>query len=470
MNNTHTAALLDLLEKPELAALGRFLKPAAKEIPHRLFLQLREPAQRAVQSPKDVFAKVFSGKAFNRKTWNKALSEMNGCIRDFLAVQQLLSDAQLRMKADVSAFFGRTNTQAFKRAVKVALRKLSGTSVRETAESWQLRFWTLKHFASYPLTDHIKGADKLLDGLDESIDFYYFISKLQLACNRASSAQVLPLQNDPAVVGQLLAHTEHLDQSGKSALLTLYRALLHLLAAPEAQFEPFFALLQQHGPRLGRSELEPIVRFALNNCIQRYRAVEAEAFEQYRRVFGWADKQNPWTILSKAEDFFLNDGIMFAKSQDAAGFKDFLDKGKKALPGKRRSKAVALLEAYGHFYQGEFREATILLNRLDSRHPRLSLRFHSLKVRNTYEEWRREQVELDELERALRSFKDFLQRNGSLFAKPLRQSYRSLIWFIQKMMRHGEKRALSKKRLQTELGKRQPAASDWIAVKINELP
>src|SRR5690606_38087278 len=104
-------------------------------------------------------------------------------------------------------------------------------------------------------------------------------------------------------------------------------------------------------------------------------------------------------------------------------------------------------------------------NHLDSRHPRYSLRFHTLNVRNTYEEWRREQVDLDDLERALRSFRDFLQGNA-IFSQSKRQSYRNLIWFIQKMAQHGKKRSLSKELLQAELAKRQVAAPDWVAAKI----
>lgn len=473
MDNTHTAALLSLLNKSELTALGKFLKSpffTAKKHLALLFAELREAEHWVLQSPQDVFPRLFDGEAFDGHKWNKALSDLNGCIRDFLAIQQFQSDAHLRAKAEVNAFLGRDNAQAFKRAVKAALRYSNDDGTLETADGWQLRFWTLKQSASYALADRMKSVGQLLDDMDESVDLYYFISKLQLACIRASSTQVLNIKSNQADYQQLLEQTEQLDQLGKSALLSLYRALLRLLTAPNTQFEPFFALLQHQGPRLGRGELEPVVRLVLNRCIQRYRAGDLKAFDQYRRMFDWTDKQNSWTALSKGEDFFLNDGVMFAKSQDKEGFNEFLEKGKKTLPGKRRNKTVVLLEAYGHFYSGEFREAAILLNRLDSRHPRFSMRFHSLKARNTYEEWRCSQAAKEELVNALRSFEEFLRRNGSLFATPLRQSYRSLIWFIQKLMRYGEKRALSKKQLQAELQKRQPVAGDWVAAKIDELP
>lgn len=472
MDNTHTAALLSLLDKSELTALGKFLKSpfftAKKHLP-LLFAELREAGQWTIQSPKDVFPKLFDGEAFDDHKWNKALSDLNSCICDFLAVRQFIAEPQLRAQADVSIFFKRHNKRAFKHAVDTALGNKTKKAKPETAEGWHLRFWTLKYAASYILTDRTKSAGQLLNNMGESIDLYYFISKLQLACNHASSAQVLNLKSDQAAYQQLLEQTEGLEQSGKSAMLILYRALLRLLTTPEPQFEPFFALLQHQGPRLERGELESVVRLALNFCIHRYHAGKAEAFEQYRQVFNWADGQQTWTVSATAEDCFLNDGVMFAKSRDVEGFEAFLEKGKNALPKRQRKRTVLLLRAHWHFYQAEFSAATLLLNQWDSRHPRHSLRFHTLKVCNTYEEWRREQVESNDLERALRSFKEFLQHTD-LFSKYKRQSYRNLIWFIQKMAQHGQKRGLSKEQLQAELEKRQLAAPDWVAAKIGELP
>ncbi|HRI61790.1 MAG TPA: hypothetical protein PK228_18760, partial [Saprospiraceae bacterium] len=132
MDKTHTTALLDLLEKPELAALERFLKPPVKEIAHRLFLELHEPEKRAAKSPQDVFAKVFNGEPFDGHKWNKALSDLNGCIRDFLAVQQLRIDPLLRAQADVSAFFKRTDERFFERTVVNTLKNLPGNDAGET--------------------------------------------------------------------------------------------------------------------------------------------------------------------------------------------------------------------------------------------------------------------------------------------------------------------------------------------------
>jgi len=472
MNHTHTIALLGLFGKSELTSLWKFLNSpffTAKKYLPDLFLELRDPKNWQGQSPQDIFARVFAPEPFDEHKWNKALSDLNICIREFLAVQQLFADPHLRLRADMKAFFERPDERFFQQAAKPALRNLSANGTQEITDDWQLRFQAQKLTASYPLADRMRGTGDLLQDLDDSIDHYYFISKLQLACNRASSAHVLQLEADQEKFRKLLVQTEALAAAGKSALLSIYHPLLYLLAIPGAAFDPFFALLEDLGARLERSELESVVRFALNYCIQRYTAGETAAFDWYLRVFGWAERRKVWLKAANVADFFLNDGVMFAKSKDAEGFESFLEKCRAVLPAGRKNIVVTLLRAYWHFYQAEFQVASVLLQQLNSRHPHYSLRFHSLKVRNTYEEWRRQKVTLDELERALRSFNDFLKRDR-LFSKPKRQSYQDLIWFVRKMAHAPKTSSETKSQLRAELKKRQPAARDWVALKIDELP
>lgn len=471
MDKNHTNSLLKLLSKPEMTLLGKFLQSpffTAKKFLYPLFSELRATDLQPAKSAGAAFTRVFPREPFDRHKWNKALSDLNACIEEFLIVRQVSDDPHLRIQAEVNALFGRHDAGLFQRKVSAILKNLTGKSVRETADSWQLRFWTLKRAASNPLADRTKASGEQLDDLENSLDLYYFISKLQLACNRASQAQVLQLKNDQEVFRQLLEHTKRLDPSGQSALLILYRALLHLLTVPDAPFGQFFALLQTEGPRLERGELESVVLFAFNYCIRCHRQGQAGAFGRYRQVFDWADTQAIWTATA-AEDLFLNTGVMFAKSQDSEGFEAFLKKGKSTLPAERHQDAVALLQAYRHFYQSDFDSAALALATVKTRHPRYTLLFHSLKVRNVYEQWLLEPADPGELEQALNSFEDFLQRKD-LFAESLQQSYRLMIWFVRKMMQNGKKRALSKVQLKEELKKKQPAARDWLSARIDGLP
>lgn len=415
-----------------------------------------------------MFGQVFPEKPFERHIWNKALSDLNGCIADFLVVRQALTDPFVRLQANVNAYFTRTDKGLFKSAMRTAKDALNAFE-GETVESWHLRFWLLKRELSYPYTDRMRNPERAYSDLEQYLDHYYLISKLQLACNRAAGASFQRLKNDLPIYRQLLDQTQVFDPAGKSAMLRLYCELLLLLTVPDAQFKTFFSLVKKTGLKLERIELESVVRLTLNYCIRRNREGEPDAFTWYRQLFDWATKQQVWAETT-AEELFLNTGVMFAKSHDAAGFDTFLKKSKRMLRSERQEEAVALLQACWHFYQSEFDQAAKLLNtHVATRHPRFAWLFHSLQVRNCYEEFFRKQIDLSELERALSSFEGFLKRKVQ-FSDPMRQSYQTLVWFIRKMSQNGKKKSASKAKLFGALEQKQPAARDWLEAKIGELP
>lgn len=470
-SKNQTITLLDLLNDSELADLGKFLQSrfiTAKTFMYPLYLKVRKAMKLGTIRPKTIFTRIFPKKPFNNHKWLKALSDLNACIEEFLVVQEVRNNPGLRQQAAVNAYFRRNNETLFRRAIDAALKTLPGKSASESADGWQLRFRTMKLAYTYPLTNRMKAPDNLLEELDESIEYYYFISKLQLACNRVTHAQFRNVENGQAPFGQLLGQTEALDHAGKSPLLTLYRALLHLLISKDAPLDPFFTLLKKHRKNVERGELESVVRFAFNYCIRRYREGETRAFGWYQQLFAWADAQGMWSE-SVVEEIFLNNGLLIAKSGEEDNFVAFLEKGKRALPPERRDDAVALLYAFRHFHRAEFEKAARLLNgQVDTRHPRYALLYHSLKVRNTYEELLLKNAGPDELERAIKSFKDFLQRD--ILAESLRKNYFNLLWFIRKMKQYDPKHGLSKTQLMEELKEKQPAVREWVIEKIGRLP
>lgn len=482
MAKTRTNSLLNLLDEAEQKALGKALLspffPAKKFLPSLYEQQLRRGEQSTEETQESMFDAVFPEKAFgNGRTWTKALSDLNVRILRFLAIRQTLDDPLLYRQAELTALAGREDEDFFQQRVEAALTMLE--KAPESTDGWQLRFRVQQHATAYRLTNRIHEPETLLDELDKTLDCYHAICKLQLACNRASLAPLQKNQTDVEALRRLLDETEALDRSGQSALLSLYRAALRLLTDPAANLMRFARILHAHAPPVARAELQSILLLGFNYCIRRYRQGDVRALRWYRIGFYWADTHRIWTSPATHEAFFLNTAVLFAKIQDRKGFEDLLKYGAKAFPKQRRENAVSLLRAYWHNYAGEFHDAARLLPPgAQFRHPRYALLYHSLKVRNTYEEWLHQSRKVrntfkewqlaessDKLARALVNFEAFLNR-PNLFADSFCQSYRDLIWFIRQLA----KPKCSKKNLEKELKKRQPAMSDWVAAKIDGLP
>ena len=470
-SKNYTLSLLGLLEKPDLTALGKFLESpffTSKKFLYPLFFELRTGGNRAIERQENTFARVFLNKSFDGHKWLNALSDLNTCIEDFLVVREVLQNQELRIQASVSALFVRGDEKIFRRSVEASLKTLPGNDVPETMEGWQLRFWILKRSFAYPLNNRMLPQQKLLDDMDESLEIYYTISRLQLACNRASRAQMLSTPQTPGPFKHLLEQTERLDQSGKSALVTLYRALLNLFTEPDSSFVSFIALLQSQAPRLEHEELGHVVRYSFNYCIRRYREGDVVAMEWYRKVFEWANERN---ILSEAatEESFFNNGQVLAKGPDENAFNTFIEKSGGKLPAERRSDAIALMQASRYFHHAAFDKAEKLLSGLKVRHARYALVFHALQVRINYEQLIREKSNPEDLELSINRFEDYLQRRD-VYSLSFRKPYRTFIWFVRRMMQVGVKRNITKAYLLSNLSKKQPALKDWLAEKIDRLP
>ena len=483
MARIQTISLLNLLDKSEMTLLGKFLKSpffTAKKFLYPLFLELRKAMKKPEEelesgeesglavTPESIFVRVFPGEQFgDGHKWNKALSDLNAAIEQFLIVQHTLDDPGMRLRALVATLYTRNDETYFRRSADSLLNYLTDRACSETTEDWHLQFWTRKYAHSYPLSNQAKNPEDVLNDLEKKLDTYCFISKMQLACNRASAGYLLQTSIDSPQPFLEMNLPEPLENS---ALAALYRAMYHLLTLPKADFESFFGLLKEQGSRVEREELESLIVFTLNYCSRCHRNGDPDAFGWYRRVYDWGDMEQVWTGNVKIEDTFLNHGFMFARSKDTEGFNAFLEKGQAALPKDRREIAVQLLRAYQLFYLDRFDEtASQLIKVADNRQPRYTLYYHSLKVRNNYEIWLIDRDKFEELEQSLANFEGFLLRNN-YFSQSFRQAFRNQIWFIRKLMHYGEKRALSKDELLEALKQRPPAALDWITVKIGRLP
>ena len=482
MDNNRTLTLLGALSATELTALGKYLQSpffTQKKFLYPLFLELRESGPKALKPGRQMFFRVFDKERYMEieqdkdrrgRAWNHALSDLNACIEDFLAVSYGMADPDLYRRATIAAFHARENESLFQQAFANVLKTRPGDGVRkETTEAWHLRFWARKHAHTYPLANRFKSAPGALDDLDADIDTYYYISKLQIACNRVAAPQVFNRDYEPEPVRQVLARAAAADPLEKSALLTLYRVLLQLLLGDkQVGFETFFDTLKNRGPALDRQELEYLVRFGLSYCIGEYKDGSARALDDYCRLHVWSDELHVWTGVV-AEELLLNNGIMFAKSKNITLLDNFLKGVKQVLPEDRREAAVQLLLASRQFYKEDYIGAIGALETFVTRFERYRLQYYSLLIRCRYEWMVIEGGDSEALEQTLDNFNSFLDRHDE-FSGRLRQSNRELTWFVRQLVKVRFQRKPPKGELLSEIEKRQPALREWIADAIGRLP
>ncbi len=466
-----TISLLETLSKPELTRFGKYLKSpffSNKSHLYDLFQELREAGRNTAITPAARFVRVFPGERFDGHKWSKALSDLNTCIKDFLVVSHLQANQDLYGQALVSACSERVNEQGLQRAVGAVLRQIPGHDVPEEMDSWHLRFWSRKRALTHPLTNRIKLGSSTLDELEQDLDIYYYISKTQLMCNRVSGVKVLNWPDEQETSRQWLEIVRAVASEYPSPLLKVYCAVLGLLLDVGVGLPEFFSTLQRHAPQLHPDELRDTIRIAFNECIHRQRKGDQATFHWHLKIFRWSNEQGLWNA-PKAEELYLNIGVMLAKANLHAEFVELLGTGSESIPAGRRMQTNILLSAYWAFARGNYTEAQVQLQRVITRHPRYALLRHSVAVRNACMLFQQGELDPDVVEQALDNFSDFLRYQKTLFSKNLCQSYKNLIGFIRHLVQTDPRRKASKASLRQAISSRPPAARDWVEAVMDKL-
>lgn len=467
-----TISLLEVLSTPERTRFGKYLKSpffTNKSHLYPLFLELRDAEPSVAQNPTKCFSKVFLGELFDRHKWNKALSDLNACIEDFLAISHLQANQDLYHQALVSACAEHLNEPVLRRVVGAVLDQLpSSSEALEQVDRWHLRFWSRKQVLTHPATNRMKLGETALDALERDLDTYYFINKTQIICNRVSGIRFLNWTGTLDASQQWLEIVRIAASERSSLLLKAYCEVLRLLLDSNFALSEFFVTLRLYGPCLHPDELRDIVRLVFNECIHRQRNGDGEVFHWHLEIYLWSNEQGLWTA-SKGEELYLNIGVLLIKANMPIEFNQHLSVGREIITTERSEQAKILLQACWEHYRGNYAEAQILLGFVDSRHPRYALLRHSIAVRNAYMLWQRDELDLDMVQHALGGFDDFL-RYQKLFSKSFCQSYKNLIWFVRKFLQNDPNRKFDKAWLQQEVKNRRPAASEWVKATLDNLP
>lgn len=467
MSNILTISLLKLLSDSDLTALGKYLQSpffSNKKALYPLFLELRNSGNPPYDAREMMFKRVFKKDSFDSHKWNKALSDLNSHIENFIAIRHLQNTPELLQQVRIDAFFEKEDESLIEDAVQAVIQPPSSKPAPEKTDDWELRFWSRKRLVSYRNERPLQELNTILDQLETDLDTYYLLSKIQVACNRISAARFLKQSSPFAAAQSLLEQAKPLLTRSPSHLLILYSNLLGLLLESDTSFPHFFALLQKHGPLIDRRELETIVRFGFNYCIHIHRTGKEQALSWYLSLYTWANSNGVFTKAS-SEELFLNLGVLFARTKHETELDTLLKTGINTLPSSRREGAANLLAAYRLFYKGEHGNAQKALALVAIRHPRYALMRHSLALRNAVMLMEKEEFAPQQVIWATQKFEEFLTRQKT-FAESFCQSYRDMIWFVERLAL-GD---MSSDLMEEALQKKQPAARDWIAAMIGRLP
>jgi hypothetical protein len=472
---SRTIFLLKTIPKTELTAFGKFLQSpffTQKTYLFDLFQEIirhKQGFEAIISDQEKLFSKLFPKTTFNETKWKKILSDLNQLIEMFLAVRRLQDDENLKKAALVDAYFDQAQEAFFDKELNYHLRAL--TTSDDSVERWHQQYWTAKKYFSYPHTDRTKDESDLVQKLDLYLDVYYWVAKLQLACNKAIRANFLSEPENITLSNWLLEHTQGYSYQ-LTPLLVLYRDLLKLLIHLDADaFLKYIEYLKKNLSHIESGEQETLVRYALSMCIRLSRMGEKLALQWYAEILNWSLETGIGSVTLNV-DTFVNHGLVFLQNNAYPDFHQFLKTNLDKLPEDRKEDTAFLLMAFFYFRQKDYKNVQANLLRISTRNVRFTYRIQSLLIRNTYHLVQNEQENRSELKRILKNYEDYFKGKHEDFSKEFIQQFLELGFFIQQLeafTNESSKKNWSLAQFQLEIEQRQPACRDWIEAQLAAL-
>lgn len=236
-----------------------------------------------------VFAGLYPDKSFNPGLFRVIQSRTMDLFREFIVQEYLQSETRLKDRIFLKELNRRQWKKYFRKTHQTLLKALDQQPQDEFY--YQERIELDQAFFTYMSEQPRRSGERGLKELVHSLDNYYIITRLALACLAANQQRVLPTSPETDEIGRWI---EALEKRSfiKTTLARIYYHIYHTLTAkPEiaiTHYEPLKSLLFTHGGRFRKEVAYQLFTFLTNFCSQRIRAgeerFEGEAAQCYRHM------------------------------------------------------------------------------------------------------------------------------------------------------------------------------------------
>lgn len=288
--------------------------------------------------------------------------------------------------------------------------------------------------------------------LHQSLDAYYVLQKLRLACASANIKLIYKQGSDPAsaFVDSFRAGAQAADLT---PLARAYWYALEMLSAPgkAAHFEALYALLKQEGHGFGLEEASELFNYALNHCLRRGNQGEARYMEYAAALY--RELLERGIILEKGKlppQTMKNIVVIHCLVGEHDWVEGFLEEYKDRLLQGTDPNLLTYNEAVLAFYRQEYPSAIDKLKQVISRMKadifyELDARTYLIKA--YFEHLDQLSIEgVDEMYRMYDSFRMFIDRNQKI-SKEHKLRYGNFIREFRQFLKWREKEALHRDRI-----------------------
>lgn len=482
MPNSTLSRLLRGLSDTEWRLLGAYLRqdfwPSAPQL-SRLWLELDKAWPQLPLKPsqlEDIAQQMFPGQRGGRRKVGALLKPFQEAALDFLALQEMRSQASAKNKWRLKALARKGLADLLSPLHQSHETQLHQAPQRD-ADFFQEAIYIQQEWFHYPPADTTKSDSEQVAKLINYIDAYHILSKLWYCCELHMRRSI---QKEDHPIPSLEEVTQMIEQKSMQGLplISYYRQILDYHTKGKSNLEMLLQLIRgfkKLRPLMSLRQQQNVFRHLINLAYQQMNKHIGDFYKQI--IFDLYKYGNEWKLLLQGgymtDLTFSNITVTACLLKKFDWAEKFIQDNEQYLALEIRNNATILSWAYVYFHRKDFGKVTERLYDVQFINPSYMLRGRNLLIRSLYEELKKKPRTYEVLIANIKSFKRLLYRYHQKEISPQKfKMYLGLVNVIKRLADHQLKGLKTKRHRQlTEkmLAQHQPiVATSWLQEKLEE--
>jgi len=410
-----------------------------------------------------VFKHCFGKKPYNDKKLRYLVTDLTRCCDSYMAFNNLQKQEDLKQNLLAKTYAERNCEKAYNGIVQLSRKQEKDAGLRDAAFYYS-RFETEFTHMEYATANSQRKEESNITEVNDSLDKFYLIKKLQLLCEVQNVKNVLSRQHHVQMRDEILEHLEKYTYPDVPAIGIYHNILMTLTQdRGDVHFKQLQKLVLKHGSSFSPSELRDMYQYVLNYCIKKINTGHTDyqriLFETYKIML----EKNVLLVKNRLSQWdYKNVVTISLRLSEFSWCHKFINGYRDRIAAKDRGNAYNYNIAFWHFYKKEYSKTLHLLQQVNftDLYYQLDSRVIILKIYV-------EQEEDESLFYHLSAFRTFLNRNR-LVSDYQRLTYKNLIKYTTRLVRAaGNKKKILELRKEI-LENKQVADLQWLLRKTEE--
>lgn len=377
-----------------------------------------------------IYDKLFPGETYDVQRIRLLFHRLANLVESFLATQELKKDEFLYKKL-VTKSFGRINTyNLFEKKTSSLLKELETSPFRDETFFKNKEELSLQFYA-HPATNRQKNATTYLADAMESLDSYFILSKVKLACALRARVHTLSEQYDIQYMDIAIE-----KKQWSNLLISIYSKIIELQDAEEDVnvFGTIRALFISNLDAIPKEDQRNILHLLINFCTRLINKGVSGFIRKMLELYKIGLKSDCLLVNNELSETTFNNIVTTGTGcEEFEWTKLFIEQYGEHLNDNVRGDAIAYSFAILHFRQNELEETIQILINHSFTKPLQIILSKTLLIRTYVELFLKDNTYFELSIAQINTFEKYIRNNTGLPERTM-NGYLNFMKFTKKMI------------------------------------